>query len=285
MRARALHPDAIVITSALLHLNSVLLRGPAEGAGGAGAGPLNVVEVPAGGGGSAAESFLVDSPVLPDELALLPSLVEQSRFPEPSGLLATHGDWDHLLGPLAFPGVPVGCAESTARRLAAQPGAAQRRLRDFDEGLYLERPRPLSLGAPQGLPVPGRCEIGARELELHPAEGHTADGMAIWAPWAGVLIAGDYLSSIEIPTIGPGGGVGAYVATLGRLRPLLAAAEHVVPGHGPVLDAEAAARVLEEDLAYLEALRELGARAELPPGRRSREQRRLHDGNVAALAG
>jgi len=284
LRARALHSDAIVVTSALLHLNSVLIRG------GAGApprsGPLGVIEVaPGAAGAGEAETFLIDSPLLPDEIALLPSLVEQSRLPAPSGLLATHGDWDHLLGGLAFPGLPLGCAESTAARLAAEPGAAQRELRAFDEELYLERPRPLSLGAVQGLPVPGRCELGGRELELHPADGHTADGMAIWAPWARVLVAGDYLSSIEIPMIGPGGGVGAYLATLERLRPLLAEAEHVVPGHGPVLDGPGALRVLEEDVAYLRALREHGERAELPQGRRSREQRRIHARNAQALRG
>ena len=70
---------------------------------------------------------MVDSPVLPDELDALPALVEQARFPAPSGLLATHADWDHLLGRLAFPGVALGCAESTAERLQASPGEAQRR--------------------------------------------------------------------------------------------------------------------------------------------------------------
>ncbi len=280
MRARALHPDALVITSSVLHVNCVLLRGTVERP--EPAGPLGVVEVPAGGPAAAGESFLIDSPVLPDELELLPSVLEQARFPPLSGLLATHADWDHLLGPLAFPGAVLGCAESSARRLAAEPGAAQRELRSFDEGLYLERPRPLALGGAQALPVPGHLEIGDQEMELHPAEGHTGDGMAIWAPWAGVLVAGDYLSAIEIPMLSPGGGVAAYQATLAGLRPLVERAEHVVPGHGPVLDGAAASEILEQDLAYLEALLSDGAAAELPAGRRSREQRRIHERNLEA---
>ena len=56
------------------------------------------------------------------------------------------------------------------------------------------------------------------------------------------------------------------MATLERLRPLVERAEHVVPGHGPVSGAAEAARVLEEDLAYLEDLRRRGERAELPAG-------------------
>jgi len=282
VRARALHADVLVMTSAVLQLNCVLVRGGVEREGQAG-GPLGVIEVPAGGP-QAGESFLIDSPALPDELEMLPSLLEQARFPPLSGLLATHADWDHLLGPLAFPRAVLGCAESSARRLAAEPGGAQRELRAFDEGLYLERPRPLALGAPQALPVPGHLEVGERELELHPADGHTDDGMAIWAPWAGVLIAGDYLSPIEIPMLSPGGGRSAYLATLERLRPLLELAEHVVPGHGPVLDSAAALEILAQDVAYLEQLGERGAEAELPPGRRSREQRRIHEANVAAVA-
>ncbi len=197
------------------------------------------------------ETFVIDSPVLPDELETLPALLAQAHFPEPSGLLATHGDWDHLLGRLAFPGVALGCAESTAERLRASPGEAQRDLREFDRDLLIERPRPLALGSVQALPVPGRCGIGDHELELHPADGHTVDGMAIWIPWARVLVAGDYLSTAEPPDVGEDGSAEAYLATLARLRPLLASAAHVVPGHGPVLDSVRALAVLEENVAAL----------------------------------
>ncbi len=192
---------------------------------------------------------MIDCPVLPDELDTLPTLLEQSGFPSPSGLLATHGDWDHLLGRLAFPGVALGCAESTAERMRASPGAAHRVLRGVDKDLLIERPRPLALGQVQALPVPGRCGIGDRELELHPAEGHTPDGMAILIGWARVLVVGDYLSTVEPPTLNDGGDRDAYLATLARLRPLLASADHIVPGHGPVLDSERALGVLEENVA------------------------------------
>jgi glyoxylase-like metal-dependent hydrolase (beta-lactamase superfamily II) len=284
VRARALHPDVLVVTSAVLQVNCVLVRGGPEPSQ-RGEGPLNVIEAPAAGERDRQmESFLIDSPVLPDELDMLPSLLEQSRFPPLSGLLSTHADWDHLLGRLAFPDAPLGCAESSARRIAAEPGAAQRELRAFDEELYLQRARPLVLGSVQSLPVPGRLDIAGRELELHPTAGHTADGMVIWAAWAGVLVAGDYLSALEIPMLSAGGGIEDYRATLERLRPLVSGAEHVVPGHGPVSDADSALQIMDEDLAYLRSLAERGGEAELPVGRRSREQRRIHERNVASLA-
>ena len=92
--------------------------------------------------------------------------------------------------------------------------------------------------------MPGHCAIGERELELHPADGHTVDGMAIWVPWASVLVCGDYLSPVEIPWISESGSVSAYLATLDRLEPLVERAEHVVPGHGAVLDSERALAML-----------------------------------------
>ncbi len=248
-----------------MQANCVLVRGGVESAEGG-------------------ETFAIDSPVLPDELDALPALLEQAQFPTPSGLLVTHGDWDHLLGRLAFPGVALGCAESTAERLRAAPGEAQRELRAFDEELLIERPRPLALGSVQALPVPGRCEVGERELELHPAEGHTPDGMAVMVRWANVLVAGDYLSTAELPTLSGGGDIDTYLATLERLRGLIARSEHVVPGHGPILDAERALGVLEEDVAYLGELAANGAAAELPASRRGAAQRRAHEANVRCSA-
>ena len=252
MRVLALHPDVLVATSAIWQTNCIVVRAPTDAHGGGALGGT-------AGGEEGYETFVVDSPVLPEELEALPALLEQARFPAPSGLLATHGDWDHLLGPLAFGGVALGCAQSTAERMRATPGAAQRELRAFDEQYLIERPRPLALGAIQALPVPGRCGLGERELELHPAEGHTEDGMALWVPWARVLLAGDYLSSVEIPTLcEEREALTSYIATLERLRPLVEGAEHVVPGHGPVLDSAGALAVLGEDLAYLHAFAERG---------------------------
>jgi glyoxylase-like metal-dependent hydrolase (beta-lactamase superfamily II) len=230
------------------------------------------------------EGFVIDSPVYPDELNALPGVLEQAGFPV-SGLLATHADWDHLLGRIAFPDASLGCGESTARRLAAEPGAAQRELREFDDEQYIDDRPPLALGGVQALPVPGRLALGSGdcELELHPADGHTPDGTAFYIPWLGVLVCGDYLSPVEIPWLSPGGSVDAYLATLERLRPLLQPAQTIIPGHGRPLQRDQALTLLEEDAAYLRALRDDGAGAELPPGRRTNAQRRIHVENVGRV--
>jgi glyoxylase-like metal-dependent hydrolase (beta-lactamase superfamily II) len=224
------------------------------------------------------ECFVVDSPVLPDELEVLPALLEQAGFPF-TGLLATHGDWDHVLGRLAFPDAALGVAETTAARLTAEPGDAARKLRAFDDELYLERPAPLALGQVQALPVPGKLDVGGETIELHPTEGHVPDGMALWLGWAGVLVAGDFLSPVEIPMLSEGGSRSAYLATLERLRPLVEQADHVVAGHGGAIDARRALSILDEDVAYLAGLPE----SKLPIARRSAEQKRIHAENLKRL--
>lgn len=254
MRAIGVHADVIVVTSRAFQTTCTAVR-------------------------SGGEAFLIDSPIYPDELEALPALLEQAGFAV-AGLLVTHADWDHLLGRLAFPQAAIGCGETTAARLAAEPGAAARALRGFDEEHYVERPAPLSLPGAQALPVPGFCAVGDRELELHPADGHTADGTAFWAPWARVLVCGDYLSPVEIPMLSPGGSLDAYLATLRRLEPLVEQADAVVPGHGTPLDGTRAAAILREDVAYLEALRRYGADAPLPLARRTTAQRAIHARNV-----
>jgi glyoxylase-like metal-dependent hydrolase (beta-lactamase superfamily II) len=257
VRAVSVHPDALVLTSRMWQTNAVCLR-------------------------SGEEAMLIDSPYFPDELELLPQVLAQAGF-EPDALLATHADFDHLLGRLAFPGLALGVGELTAERLRVSPGGAQRELRDADAEFYVARRAPLSLGAVQALPAPGSVELGEHELELQPAEGHTSDGIAVFAPWCGVLVCGDYLSDVEIPGLGEGGSLDAYRATLARLAPLVERAERVVPGHGSPLARDDALRILDEDVDYLDALERGEERPALPSGRDSHSQRALHAENLRKL--
>ncbi len=226
------------------------------------------------------EAMLIDSPYFPDELEALPGLLASAGF-EPDALIASHADFDHVLGRVAFPGLALGLGEPSVQRLHQEPGAAQRELRDMDDRLYVERSRPLALGQVQTLPVPGSVELGTEELELHPADGHTADGMAVMARWCGVLCVGDYLSKVEIPMVEAG--LGDYRQTLARLAPLVEAADTVVPGHGAPSSRDDALRILDEDADYLDALERGDERPSLPEKRDTSEQRRIHAENVERL--
>lgn len=254
MRAVSVHRDAIVVTSLMWQTTATALR-------------------------AGEETMLIDSPYFPDELELLPTVLEQAGF-APTALLATHGDFDHVMGRTAFPELSLGVPESTAERLRQAPGEAQRALRAEDAAAYVIRTRPLSVGGLQALPVPGRLELGGEELELHPTGGHTADGMAVLAPWLGVLVCGDYLSAVEIPMISEGGSLTDYRATLERLRSLVERSETVVPGHGPTRSSKEALALLEEDSAYLDRLERGDVRPPLPRGRDTVFQRSIHAANL-----
>ena len=248
MRAVGVHRDAVVITSRIWQTTCTAIR-------------------------AGDEAMLVDSPYFPDELEALPALLDQAGF-SITALLATHADYDHLLGRAAYPQLALGVGEATALRLREEPGVAQKELRDADAEHYVARDQPLSLGSYQSLPVPGYVGLGGEELELHPAEGHTADGIAVFARWAGVLCVGDYLSDVEIPMVHD---LDEYRATLARLAPLVEAAETVVPGHGSPHDRDTALRLLDEDLEYLDGLRTL------PAGRDTKRQREIHERNLERL--
>jgi glyoxylase-like metal-dependent hydrolase (beta-lactamase superfamily II) len=251
MQVLALHRDVVVATSVKWQTSCTLLH-------------------------AGEETFVVDSPVFQEELDGVGQLLAQMGWGL-SGLLATHADFDHLLARLVFPDAPLGVAETTAARLRAEPGVAARRLRELDEDDYVQRPRPLTLGNVQALPVPGRLDVGDQVLELLPADGHTHDGMAIWIGWAKVLVAGDYLSPIELPWLSEQGSRSAYLATLGRLKPFVEQAEWVVPGHGAPIDGVRALALMREDVAYLQGLPD---EAPLPLARRDRRQREIHAANV-----
>jgi glyoxylase-like metal-dependent hydrolase (beta-lactamase superfamily II) len=256
VRVLALNSDVIVFVSAIWQTTCTAVRAGDEG-------------------------FLIDSPVYPDELDAVPNVLSQAGFPV-SGLLATHADWDHLLGRLAFPEASLGVGEPSAARLMAEPGDAQRDLRAFDDEHFVERGHELALAGIQQLPVPGKLALGTEhELELHPATGHTADGTAFLFPWLGVLVCGDYLSPVEIPMVSD---PDAYTTTLERLRALVDRAETVVPGHGTPLSRERAIEILDQDLTYLRALERDGSDAALPAGRSSAPQRAINAENAARLS-
>ena len=231
----------------------------------------NVTVLSAGG-----ESLLVDAPYFPDELAELAGWVGAGDV----RLFATHSHFDHLLARYAFPAATLVIGRATAEALADDPARPASDLLAEDSRTYVRRERPLLFGALQGVPVPGWLEVGPHDAELVPAPGHTADGTALWAPWAGVLCCGDYLSDVEIPLLSAAGSLEDYRATLERLVPYVEQATLLVPGHGTPCDARQARRRLEADLRYLETLVAADPDQALPAGRDTPRQREIHRANL-----
>ncbi len=260
LRTARLAPGVLVLTSQLWQVNAVALR--------AGDTPV-----------------LVDSVVLPSELAALPGALRAAEL-EPQALVITHAHFDHVLGRAAYPDLPLLVGGRTAALLRRQPGQPLRELRDNDEELYVRRAElPDLQHGIQELPQHGEVRFGGAVLEVVPADGHAADGIALLEPEAGVLLPGDYLSEIEIPLVAKAGSPAGYLATLDRLEPLIERARHVVPGHGEPLDADQALRLLELDRRYLRALVDDPETARPLRGRGSARQQRIHEDNVRKHAG
>ena len=130
------------------------------------------------------EAFLIDSPVFPDELELLPSLLEQARLPA-----ARPARDARRLGPPARAArVPRQRARRrrddgrAAARAAGRRPARAARLRRAP--LRRSGRRRWRSARSRRCRCPATAASATRELELHPADGHTADGMAVWIAWA-----------------------------------------------------------------------------------------------------
>ncbi len=229
----------------------------------------------------ASEAMLVDSPYFPDELELLPTLLSQAGF-EPVGLLATHADFDHLLGRLAFPSLPLGLA-SRQRRAAAR-GARRRPAR-------AARQRRLALRGASGAarrsartrrcPVPGKLELGEASSSCTLARAHRGRH--------GAAVAGmrsPHRRRLPLERRDPGG--------RRRSRRLPLDPEQARRSGGARRGRRPRARLAptiatrrcgcsSEDGAYLDALERGEERPALPAGRDTRRQREVHRENLLRI--
>jgi hydroxyacylglutathione hydrolase len=206
---------------------------------------------------------LVDPAQFPDELAVLRAAVNQLR-PERLWVLITHADFDHVQGIPIFPEGTVVAEPATAEQLV--DGRAAEGLRGagrafgavWDDDLRADRV--IARGTPE--------RLGDLEVVAIDAVGHQDNGVAFAFPGLAILAAGDYLSAITYPFCVHG--VAEARATTERLLEAIEQNDitRIVPGHGPVHDAETAQRIGAEDVRYLQALEtaaEEAATKALPP--------------------
>ena len=223
-------------------------------------------------------ALVVDGPVSPADAAALAGRADARE------LVATHADWDHLLAPLAFPSARRRAAAATIRRLAADRRPIAGEMMAWDTAHELP-PRELpDWGDAAELPTHGYTDTTAGPVEIVPSSGHTTDGIAVLLVRHGVLVVGDYLSPVEIPSVHPDAGIGAYLATLARLEPVIDAVDWVVPGHGWPLTRARARNLLAADRDYLERVTATGD-APLPRHAGDAVQRRQHERNCAGTRG
>jgi hydroxyacylglutathione hydrolase len=182
-------------------------------------------------------------------------------------LLVTHMDFDHLggIGRLEQAEV-VGGAQT--QRLLADPEvvAKYRHLAEEWGGAWRASPRiDRIVGS-------GSFRCGPFAVEALPAPGHTDDAIAYLLPDDHLFLPGDYVSPVTYPFV-----TGSLVAARTTHERLLAVLDRtevrlIVPGHGSLLDPDAARQIAGEDLEYLERLAVVGASTSgLPAGAAFRE--------------
>jgi glyoxylase-like metal-dependent hydrolase (beta-lactamase superfamily II) len=176
--------------------------------------------------------LLVDPGITSDEMSGLASDLRESGRAVVAGF-STHPDWDHVLWHVEFGDVPrygtARCAASMQDLLSHADWTAR---------------------VAEGLPPEYADDV---PMELH-APGHAA----LLIEERGVLIAGDMLSDILMPFLDLEGAdpIEDYLDALRLFESVADDVDVVVPGHGSVGGAGQLRARIEQDRAYVEALRD-----------------------------
>ncbi len=206
---------------------------------------LTTTTVVAGPDGSC---LVIDPAVTVAEVTSLAAELD-SRGLRPVVAWSTHPHWDHVLWHASLGKVPRFATPVAVTILDTERDAMilemEQSAPGHDRSLF---------GRLVGLPTRTVPWHGPRaELIVHDA--HAPGHGAVFLPDAGVLVAGDMCSDVEIPLLDMRAGdpLGDYRLALSWLR-AVTGLQRVVPGHGHVGDAAAFRGRLAADSAYLAAL-------------------------------
>jgi glyoxylase-like metal-dependent hydrolase (beta-lactamase superfamily II) len=238
--------------------------------------------------------LLVDPGLRGSEMACLANDLRGLGQPVVAGF-STHPDWDHVLWQAELGEAPrygtARCAASM-RDLLSDPDWKARVAEGLPPEIADEVPLDL-FGLITGLPA-GTAQIpwdgpDVRIIE-HPA--HAPGHAALFVEGRGVLVAGDMLSDVLIPMLddfnGTNDPIEDYLTGLRLLEGVADDVDVLIPGHGSVAGADQVRARIEQDRAYVEALRDgrglddprIGPSAK--PGWEWVGD--LHDGHVQSLA-
>ena len=197
-------------------------------------------------------ALLIDPGIAPHALRTIAQFVH-TQDAEVSGIVLTHGHWDHILGPEQFPGVKIIAHAEYKKVIQTRKEKLQRQITNWIKKSGRSRSTPFILPLADKVFMESmELHIGSLFLQLHHAPGHAPDQLVVYHAKEGTLWAGDMLSELEIPLISHS--LDAYEATLARLAQLEIST--LIPGHGTPTQARAEIEArLQEDRDYLAELR------------------------------
>jgi glyoxylase-like metal-dependent hydrolase (beta-lactamase superfamily II) len=203
----------------------------------------------------AAGVLLIDAGVHEAEMAGLASDLSDLGHTVVTGF-STHPHWDHLLWHADLGTAPrygtERCAATVRERLA---GGIDPRRFGIPEDVSLDL-----LGLITGLPA-GAATIpwDGPAIRIIEHRAHAPGHAALVIEERGVLVAGDMLSDVLIPMLDLNGTedpIEDYLAALRLFEGVAADVDVVVPGHGSVGGAGEVHRRIDQDRAYVHALRD-----------------------------
>jgi glyoxylase-like metal-dependent hydrolase (beta-lactamase superfamily II) len=205
--------------------------------------------------------LLIDPGVLGYEMACLASDVRELGRPVVGGF-STHPHWDHLLWHIQLGAAPrygtARCAATVRDRLS-DPGAKARVATLMPPDIVDDVPLDL-LGLITGLATETtQIPWDGPQVRIIEHQAHAPGHAALLIEERGVLVAGDMLSDVLIPmldlndTTDP---IDDYLAALRLLEDVAGDVDVVVPGHGSIGAADQVHARIEQDWAYVHALRD-----------------------------
>lgn len=202
--------------------------------------------------------LLVDPGITRSELAAIGSALGADERMVVAGF-ATHPDWDHVLWHPSLGNAPryATADAAAAMRVQLEPADWQEQLQPWLPPEHADQIPMELLGELTALPV-GATTIPWAGPTVRIAEhrAHAPGHAALLIEDARVLVAGDMLSDVLVPflDLGAEDPLGDYLAALDLLDAVASQADHVVPGHGSVGDADDLRHRIRLDRAYVEAL-------------------------------
>ena len=207
--------------------------------------------------------LLIDPGVLGDEMAAIADDLRELGQPVVAGF-STHPHWDHLLWHAGLGAAPrygtARCAATVQDRLP-DAGAKARIAGLIPPDIVEHVPLDL-LGLMTGLPAgTARIPWDGPEVRIIEHQAHAPGHAGLLIEERGVLVAGDMLSDVLIPmldlndTADP---IEDYLAALRLLEGAAGDVDVLVPGHGSIGGADQVHARIDQDRAYVHALRDAG---------------------------
>jgi glyoxylase-like metal-dependent hydrolase (beta-lactamase superfamily II) len=199
--------------------------------------------------------LLIDAGVHEDEIACLVSDLSESGRTVVAGF-STHPHWDHLLWHAGLGAAPrygtARCAATVRDRLS---GGIDARRFGIPEEVSLDL-----LGRITGLPAEtAQIPWDGPAVRIIEHQAHAPGHAALLIEERGVLVAGDMLSDVLIPMLdlsGTDDPIEEFLTALQLLEGVAGDVDVLVPGHGAVGGADQVQARIDQDRAYVQALRD-----------------------------